>query len=68
MAASWLGTQAALDILIAALSAHLLHGQRPCADQKVKSVIDRLIRGAIQAAAIPLLFGAAALATFCKSQ
>ncbi|KAF9530154.1 hypothetical protein CPB83DRAFT_834451 [Crepidotus variabilis] len=60
----WLGIQAALDVMLAVLSTMFLHNQGKGADQKTSSVINRLILGSVQAGVVPVLFGAAALATF----
>ncbi|KAJ3516746.1 hypothetical protein NLJ89_g925 [Agrocybe chaxingu] len=61
----WLGIQAALDVVIAALLIALLQKQRTeDRGSRTNSVINRLIRGAGQTGLLPVLFAFSALVAF----
>ncbi|KAF8155637.1 hypothetical protein B0H34DRAFT_504199 [Crassisporium funariophilum] len=63
LVASWLGIQASLDILIAGLLTFYLYHQRT-GTQTTDTVINRLIRGAIQTGLLPTILAVAGLVAF----
>jgi hypothetical protein len=62
----WLGVQALLDVTIAGLLIFFLHRQRT-RSSKTNSVINRLIRGAMQTGLLPTTFAIGGLIAFLAS-